>query len=39
VETLDYGAAHWLAGGLMVASFLMLLTVYALNRRFRTVNT
>jgi molybdate transport system permease protein len=37
VESLAYGRAHWLAGGLLVASFLMLVAVYALNRRFAVV--
>lgn len=37
VEALEYSQAHWLAGGLMVASFLMLAAVYATNRRFRMV--
>lgn len=34
VEALDYAHAHWLAGGLLVLSLLLLMTVYALNRRF-----
>ncbi len=34
VEMLQYGRAHWLAGGLLLLSFLMLLAVYSLNRRF-----
>jgi molybdate transport system permease protein len=34
VEALDYTQAHWLSGGLLAASFVMLLAVYALNRRF-----
>ena len=34
VETLNYAQAHWLAGGLLLLSFLMLLSVYAVNRRF-----
>jgi molybdate transport system permease protein len=37
VEALEYGHAHWLAGGLLLLSFIMLLTVYTLNRRFRMV--
>ena len=37
VETLQYGAAHWLSGGLLLLSFLMLVAVYAVNRRFRMV--
>jgi len=31
---LEYGHAHWLSGGLLLLSFLLLLTVYAVNRRF-----
>ena len=37
VEALDYGHAHWLAGGLLALSFLMLLAVYTANRRFHMV--
>jgi len=37
VEALEYGQAHWLSGGLLLLSFLMLMLVYALNRRFRVV--
>lgn len=33
VEALEYGHAHWLAGGLLVFSLLVLLVVYSLNRR------
>jgi len=33
VESLEYTQAHLLSGGLLVASFLMLLAVYAINRR------
>jgi molybdate transport system permease protein len=33
VETLDYAAAHVLSAGLLAFSFLVLLTVYAINRR------
>ncbi|MBL8198030.1 MAG: molybdate ABC transporter permease subunit [Chromatiales bacterium] len=36
-EALDYASAHLLAGSLLVASFLLLLGVYALNRRHRMV--
>jgi molybdate transport system permease protein len=39
VEALEYGRAHWLSGGLLLLSFLMLITVYALNRRFSVVQT
>lgn len=34
VETLNYAAAHTLSAGLLVFSFLVLLFVYTLNRRF-----
>ncbi|MEH6626035.1 MAG: molybdate ABC transporter permease subunit [Motiliproteus sp.] len=34
VEALEYGQAHWLSGGLLLLSFVMLLTVYGLNRRY-----
>ena len=37
VESLEYGHAHMLAGSLLVFSFLLLITVYALNRRFLLV--
>jgi molybdate transport system permease protein len=37
VEALDYSRAHWLAGGMLLLSFLMLLSVYAVNRRFTLV--
>jgi molybdate transport system permease protein len=37
VEALEYTQAHWLAGGLLLASFLMLLMVYGINRRFSVV--
>mgnify|MGYP000329024526 CR=1 FL=1 len=37
VESLEYANAHWLSGGLLLLSFLMLIFVYALNRRFRVV--
>jgi molybdate transport system permease protein len=35
VEMLDYGRAHWLAGALLALSFVLLVAVYSLNRRFR----
>ncbi len=35
VEALEYGNAHWLPGGLLLLSFLLLMAVYALNRRYR----
>ena len=34
VEALEYGQAHWLAGGLLLLSFFMLMMVYIVNRRF-----
>jgi molybdate transport system permease protein len=34
VDALEYGQAHWLAGGLLLLSFLLLLAVYSVNRRF-----
>lgn len=34
VEGLEYASAHWLSGGLLLLSFIMLLTIYGLNRRF-----
>ena len=33
VEALEYAQAHWLAGGLLLFSFLVLLAVQLLNRR------
>ncbi|HJP35084.1 MAG TPA: molybdate ABC transporter permease subunit [Gammaproteobacteria bacterium] len=37
VEGLEYAHAHWLSGGLLLLSFLLLIAVYALNRRFRVL--
>jgi molybdate transport system permease protein len=37
VEAMEYTQAHWLAGGLLLLSFFMLLIVYAVNRRFSVV--
>jgi len=34
VEALEYGRAHWLSGALLLLSFVMLVLVYAANRRF-----
>jgi molybdate transport system permease protein len=34
VEALEYGQAHWLSGALLLLSFVMLVVVYAVNRRF-----
>jgi molybdate transport system permease protein len=35
VESLQYAHAHWLSGGLLLLSFVLLVAVYALNRRLR----
>jgi molybdate transport system permease protein len=35
VESLEYAHAHWLSGGLLLLSFVLLVAVYALNRRLR----
>ena len=37
VESMDYASAHWLAGALLVLSFIMLAGVYAVNRQFRVM--
>ncbi|MHC4518417.1 MAG: molybdate ABC transporter permease subunit [Planctomycetota bacterium] len=37
VEGLEYAHAHWLSGALLLMSFILLIVVYALNRRFRVV--
>jgi molybdate transport system permease protein len=37
VESLEYAHAHWLSAALLLLSFLMLVAVYGLNRRFRMV--
>jgi molybdate transport system permease protein len=37
VEGLEYVHAHWLSAGLLLISFMMLVVVYALNRRFSVV--
>ena len=39
VETLEYGQAHLLSGMLLVLSFLLLLSVYVLNRRLHILRT
>jgi molybdate transport system permease protein len=39
VETLEYGQAHLLSGILLALSFLLLLSVYVLNRRFQILRT
>lgn len=38
VEALEYSNAHWLSGALVLLSFLILVSVYALNRRFKVVS-
>jgi molybdate transport system permease protein len=35
VESLQYAQAHWLAGGLLLFSFVLLLIIYSANRRFQ----
>jgi molybdate transport system permease protein len=35
VEAMDYAQAHWLAGGMVVFSFVVLLALYLLNSRGR----
>lgn len=35
VESLQYAQAHWLSAGLLVLSFVLLVSVYAINRQFR----
>jgi len=35
VESLEYASAHWLSGALIILSFIMLVLVYAGNKRFR----
>jgi len=37
VESLQYANAHWLSAALLLLSFLMLVAVYALNRRLRVL--
>jgi molybdate transport system permease protein len=39
VESLEYAHAHWLAAALVTISFVLLVSVYALNRRFRLMQT
>ncbi len=35
VEGLEYSNAHWLSGGLLLLSFILLMAVYAFNRRYK----
>jgi len=37
VEALEYTNAHWLSGGLLLLSLILLMAVYAFNRRFSVV--
>ena len=39
VEAMDYSQAHLLAGGLLVASFIMLIFVYLFNRHFSVMRS
>jgi molybdate transport system permease protein len=32
---MEYSQAHWLSGGLLLFSFVTLLLVYSLNKRFK----
>jgi len=35
VEGMEYSHAHWISGGLLLLSFILLMAVYAFNRRFK----
>lgn len=37
VEALEYSHAHWLSGGLILLSFLMLVSIYTVNRRLSLI--
>ncbi|MBI9072997.1 MAG: molybdate ABC transporter permease subunit [Melioribacteraceae bacterium] len=39
VESLEYINAHWLSGILLCISFIMLISIYAVNRKFRIVQS
>jgi molybdate transport system permease protein len=39
VEGLEFTQAHWLSGTLLLTSFLLLIVVYGLNRRFRMIRS
>jgi molybdate transport system permease protein len=39
VESLEYTRAHLLSAGLLLLSFLMLMAVYGLNRRFSVLRS
>jgi molybdate transport system permease protein len=39
VESLQYTHAHWLSGALLLLSFVLLVVVYAVNRRLRLLRT
>jgi molybdate transport system permease protein len=39
VESLEYTQAHWLAGGMLVFSFLVVFTMYLLEKRLRRAKT
>ena len=39
VESLEYTQAHWLSAGLLLLSFLLLVAIYAFNRRFPVART
>ncbi len=35
VEGMEYSHAHWISGGLLLLSFILLMAVYAFNRKFK----
>ncbi|HTR00025.1 MAG TPA: molybdate ABC transporter permease subunit [Candidatus Acidoferrum sp.] len=37
VESLEYDQAHWLAGGMLLLSFIILLAIYGLRERLRVI--
>ena len=39
VEAMEYGRAHWLAGGLLVISFVLLVVTYRLHGRYRVIQS
>lgn len=39
VESMDYSSAHWLAGLMLLVSFLLLVIVFAANRHFRLLRS
>jgi molybdate transport system permease protein len=39
VESMDYSSAHWLAALMLLISFLLLVVLFAVNRRFRLIRS